>query len=415
MRPIATIIVGFASLAASLATTGCVVPECVTLDYGRAECRVLAENEHARLQTSTGVEARFLAAGSRDADTWDATGLLLARSDGSIDARVAGLGAFTLALSRGEDGPDAITVHLANVDSGASVTVGPAGEPVGTASPESGQTTRTLDVSLTSDQPVFVDATLDCPPRYRIAVVSDIQTNPDQFRRITEVMREEWRTSTDAGEPLVGLVIPGDVTEASRDEEFQIVAEILSGLPFAVAVTPGNHDIFRPNRPHFTRNFGPGNHAFTVCRTHVALVDSGSGHIARSVEARLPELFDAGGADFSLVGLHHPPYAGWTGAGWSLEDQAAHLLAEAALADVDVVLAGHSHQLADFPDVPVAGVDVREIISGTGGASQGIGEPQYGYVRLTFDGGEVDACFVEVPPPGYAEPPGSEPRIGWCD
>ncbi|MEM6996335.1 MAG: metallophosphoesterase [Myxococcota bacterium] len=403
----------FGLATAALAGPACALPECARPSYDEAECRVIAENEHARLLTAEGVEVRFLPAGARRMDPWDATGLVAAREDGSVDARVAGLGNFTLAVERASDGPESVTVHLSNLDSAAAITLGPRDAPIRLPITAAGQTTRTLEVALPDADPVFIEGTRSCPDRYRIAVMSDIQTNPDQFKRIVEVLRDEWDDANLTGQPLVGLVVPGDVTESSRDEEFALVHEILRGLPFPVAVTPGNHDIFRPGRPHFTRNFGPGNHTFSVCRTHVALLDSGSGAIAPSVEARLPELLDRGEADFSVVGMHHPPYAGWTGSGWSREDQAARLLVEAAIADVDLIVAGHSHSLVDFPDIPVGNTTLREIIAGTAGANQGVGVPRYGYVRLTF-GETVAACFVEVPPPGYAEPPNPAPRLGRC-
>lgn len=401
--------------AAVLSGQGCAVPECTTPDYANAECRVVAENEHARLTTASGVDVRFLAAGGRDLDAWDATGLLSEDSDGTVRARVAGLGGFTIAVRGTADGPTTVALQLSNVDSASAVTVGLANalNPTEPPAVEPGRTTRSLEIALADAEPVFIEGTRACPWRYRIAVASDVQTNPEQFARIVDALQQEWATADVAGEPLVGLIMPGDLSESSRDEEFAQLHEILAGLPIPVAVTAGNHDIFRPARPHFTRNFGPGTHSFSVCRTHVALLDSGSGTIARSVEARLPQLLDRGDADFAVVGMHHPPYAGWTGAGWSSEAQAAHLLVEAAIAQVDLIVAGHSHTLVEFADIPVGNTTLREIITGTAGAEQGIGAPRFGYVRLTFDT-TIEACFVEVPPPGYDGPPGDPPDMGRC-
>jgi len=397
----------------ALLAAGCTVPECATPDYSQAECRVIAENNHARLETPSGVEVRFLPAGSLAVDPWDATGLVTHRADGSVTARVAGLGPFTLAVQRDASGPDTLTVELQNVSPRATVTAGPVDAPDRINADALGQTTRRIVVPLPDTEAVFVHGTLDCPTRYTIAVAADIQTNPEQFTRIVEALQQEATRASESGEPLVGLIIPGDVTEASRDEEFDQITEILGRLPFPVAVTPGNHDIYRPTRPHYTLNFGPGNHAFTVCRTHVAMLDTGSGSLAASVQARLLELFDPGEADFSIAAMHHPPYAGWTGAGWSREDQAAHLLADAALAGVDLIVAGHSHSLVDFPAISVGDTTIREIIAGTAGAQQGLGVPRYGYVRLTFSD-EIEACFVEVAPPGYADFPNDAPPMGRC-
>jgi hypothetical protein len=184
-----------------------------------------------------------------------------------------------------------------------------------------------------------------------------------------------------------------------------------------VALTPGNHDIHRPFRAHYNEYLGPGNHAFTICTTRVVLLDSGSGAIARSVEGRLPELLDRRGAQHLLLGMHHPPYAGLTAAGWSSERASERLLVEAAIARVDLIVAGHAHSLHHFAQIPVGNRELHEIITGTGGAYQGLGIPRYGYVRLTIDSDGIEPCFVEVPPPGVLAPQNDElsARLPYCD
>ena len=93
---------------------------------------------------------------------------------------------------------------------------------------------------------------------------------------------------------------------------------------------------------------------------------------------------------------------------------AQHLLAELAAADADLVLAGHNHALHDYPDLAIGDARLREIVTGTGGAFQGLGTPRYGYTRLVF-GDELEPCFVEVPPAGWAEPQNDELRtLDYC-
>jgi predicted phosphodiesterase len=400
------------------AAPGCVQPQCTSPLYSDAECRVIAENQHARLRTSQGVELRFQEPDARDDDTWDARGLVEELPDGTVQARVAGPGRFALSVRAPEDVDVTLRLRLTNVDPAATVGVGIAGLELLQPSDPAGGSTRALEVPLAAGQVKWIRGRRDCPARYRLAVTADIQTNPTQFERIVDRLQDEHRAAEEAGSPLVGLVIAGDLTESSRDEEFQAIREILARLPMPVAVTAGNHDIYRPTRPYYNLAFGPGNHAFDACGVHVALLDTGSGAIARSVEARLPELLDRGSARFLVVGMHHPPYPGLTGSGWSEDDRAAALLAEAAREQADLVVAGHNHALHDFSGVPVGDVRMREIIVGTGGAFQGVGVPRYGYLRLSLDdeAGTLDACFVEVPPSGYAEPPG-EPlaHLPYCD
>jgi len=246
-------------------------------------------------------------------------------------------------------------------------------------------------------------------------VTADIQTNPDQFERIVDRLQRDAENGQQGDvPPLVGLVIAGDLTESSRDDEFEAIDQILGRLPVPVAVTAGNHDIFRPTRPHYNRTFGPGNYAVDVCGVHLTMLDTGSGAIARSVQGRLPELLYRGDARFLVAAMHHPPHAGQTGAGWSNEDRATALMVELARERADIVVSGHHHGLREYPSVSVGDVELLEVIVGTGGAFQGVGIPRFGYLRLTFDddAGTMERCFVEVPPGGYAEPPNEPPSDG---
>ncbi|MEM9455157.1 MAG: metallophosphoesterase [Myxococcota bacterium] len=408
-----------ASLIALTTLPGCVQPHCTNARYSDAECRVIAENEHARLRASNGAEIRFQLPDAREDDRWEALGLLAEQPDGTIQARVAGPGPFALSVRAPEDAdlPD-LRIRLRNVDRRAALAVGAAGLELQQPTELDESSNRLLSVSLAAGQTQWIRGTRDCPPRYRLAVTADIQTNPTQFERIVDRLQQEARTSAEGEAPLVGVLIAGDLTESSRDDEFETVDEILARLPVPAAVTPGNHDIYRPNRPHYNRTFGPGNYSVNVCGVHVTMLDSGSGTIARSVQARLPELLHRGDAQFLVVGLHHPPYPGQTGAGWSREDHAAALLAELARERADLVVAGHHHALRQFAEIPVGDVNLREVVVGTGGAYQGVGIPRYGYLRLSFDddAGTMERCFVEVPPAGYAEPPNEPPGgLPYCD
>jgi predicted phosphodiesterase len=395
----------------------CAQPECTSPNYRRAECRVIAENEAARLLLPSGVEMRFQPADATDDSTWDATGLLQGLESGRVRARVAGLGAFAISVRGVASGPDMIDLLLDNVDAQAVVTVEAGGVSVPVPAPPDGGLYREVTLALDPAAPVWIRGNTPCTDRYRIAVTADIQTNPAQFERILEALARETEEAQAIGEPMRGLIIAGDITESSRDDEFETMEEILATAPVPVAVTAGNHDIYRPFQPHYNRVFGPGNHAFQICTTRVVLLDSGSGAIARSVEGRLPELLDRGDADHLVLGMHHPPYASLTGAGWSSERAAHRLLAEAAIADVDLIVAGHAHALHDFSNIPVGDRELREIIAGTGGAFQGLGVPRYGYVRLTISPEGIDTCFVEVPTPGFDGPQvdALSDRLPYCD
>jgi hypothetical protein len=407
---------GLLVLATTRVLHGCTPAECVTARYSDAECRVVAENAMARLRTGGDIEVRFQDPDAADDATWIAAGLLAEPEPGLVRARVSGAGSFALSLRPPDDGGAAqLFLELTNVDPAAEVTVGIEGEEVVFPADDAGDTVRLLPIDFSRGETVWVRGRRACPERFRIAVTADIQTNPNQFARIVERLGQEAIDAEAAGEPLVALIIAGDLAESSREDEYNALHSILARSPVPVAVTVGNHDIYRPLRPEFTRSFGPGNYDFRVCTAKVVMLDSGSGTIARSVEARLPEMLDREGAEFLLAAMHHPPHAEISGSGWSREDTAQHLLVELAAVEADLVLAGHNHALHDYPNISIGDVTLREIVTGTAGAYQGLGVPRYGYTRLVF-GDELEPCFVEVPPAGYTEPQGEALRtLDYCD
>jgi hypothetical protein len=379
-----------------VASASCQTPECAFPDYSRAECRVIAENELARLVTADGVEVRFQEANAQSDETWSASGLLASADDGTIVARVAGPGDFAISLRRPAGEVSSSALRLDNVDPRAEVVIEQGA--VTTRIPAVPQPSRTLDLSWpAAGQLAWIRGRTACPERFTLAFTADIQTNPTQFRRIVERLAQD----VDAEAPLLGLVVAGDISENTRQEELDLVAQILRDLPVPVAVTAGNHDVYRPTRPYYNLSFGPGNHVRSICGVRLVLLDTGSGAIASSVEARLPDLLDRGDDRWLVTVMHHPVYPGVLGNGWSSEAAADRMLTELGLAAADLVVAGHAHSLQDFGAVPVGDTHLRELIVGTAGAYQGLGDPRFGYVRLTVDEGGLSTCFVEVPPPGY--------------
>ncbi len=397
----------FATLAALASVTAltCAQPECVAPDYRDPECRVIAENELARLDAANGAELRFIDPRGRSALDWEALGLLEEPIAGKLRARVATLGDFEIGI-RGHDSRALVfDLELDNVDPAAILSLGPPGVEVDLPTSAEVLLRRRVSVEIAAGEELRLRGRRSCPERFQLAVVGDIQTNPLHFERIIERLREDSEAAAAAGEPILGMLLVGDLTEWSYDDEFTRIRSILGNSPVPVAVTPGNHDILRPSVSIYNNAFGPGSYAFEICGARVVMLDSGTASLARSIEGRLPELIARDGADFLIAATHYPPYSGLTGDGWSREDQPQILLGELALAQADLVVSGHVHALRDEPRVHVGSHDLRQLVVGTGGADQGLGVARFGYVRLGLRAGEeVQACFVEVPPPGYAGP-----------
>jgi hypothetical protein len=390
---------------APLTIGSCEFPQCAQNNFGDAECRVLAEYDLAEVSLPDGIRVSMQPPTRALPGDTAALGLVHEVGADEVRVRVAGFGPFAIALESTVEETREVRVIVENVASDVRFRVGPpGGEEELDPAPEATGLVRDLgEVELRGGDTIWIRGEpATCPDRFRIAALGDIQTNPLQFRRIIEALRDEHERSQADGAPLMGLAILGDLTEWSYDEQFRLVDEITRSSPVPVAVTPGNHDIFRTSSATYNLTFGPGNHAFSACGLRMVMLDTGNGSMAPSVEGRLPTLLEKQEDDrWLLIGTHYPPHAGLTGAGWNREDQAQHLMIESVIAGADLLLAGHNHALRDFPAVPVGGQRLHEIIAGTGGASQGVGVPRYGYVRVEL-ADTVSACFVEVPPPGAA-------------
>ena len=362
----------------------CAQPECSRPQYKRAECRVQAENELARLVTADGVDVRFQDANSEGAESWSPTGRLEQRRDGVIAARVATLGDFRLTFTT--DVPVTVTVEVDNVH--------PLVEPLDGEQTQTGLV-RTVQLDLGVGDTELVGRLPEgtCDAGYRVAVGGDIQTNPLHFRRIVADLHEEAAVGQQDGVPLLGLIILGDVSDLALEAELTTVLETLSTSPVPAAIVPGNHDVYASRDALFNRIVGPGNYAFTLCGSRYVMLDTGNGHLADSIQGRLPELIGEG-HERLFAAVHHPPHPGQTSAGWTDEAQAQQFLAELAARDADLVLAGHVHQRMQIEESVVP-----EIIVGSLGADQYAVDPDYGYLRLQVDD-EVSTCFVSVPTPG---------------
>lgn len=383
------------ALAATLAVAGCTGAECAFGDHGSPQCRVAAENHYARILTPGGIELRFQALDTEDASSWQAHGVFEMVLGGSVKARPAGLTDFALSIDPGTQGATEVTLVLENVASDVILTRDDLLIPfdgIGTA--------RTVTIPLSEDV-VWLRGERPCSDDYRIVAAGDVQTGPTQFERIIEHLHVEAAAAEADGEQLLGLLLLGDLAENPAEDELRLIETILRRSPVPVAVTPGNHDVHGDEMALFNRIYGPGNHAFDACRTRVALLDTGSANLARSIEARLPEFLERSDDDFLIAGTHYPAWSGRTGNGWRDEPVAWRLLSELARFDADLLIAGHYHNWRDYPRVQVGDREVSEILSGTLGATQGQGAPHYGYTRLSFTD-ELTTCFHEVPEPGRA-------------
>jgi len=325
---------------------------------------------------------------------------------------------FALSIDPGErDAAFSLELVIDNVAPDVALSFGPSGSEQALATGGLPGLSRELTVTLEPGEVAWLRGQRPCPSDYTILAAGDVQTGQLQFERIVQRLHEEVTSAEVAGRPVMGLLLLGDLAEHPIEAELRQVEAILRSSPIPVAIVPGNHDVHGDELAVYNRVFGPGNHAFSVCRTRVVMLDTGSGDIAASIQARLPDLMDRNGDDFLIAGTHYPAYPGRTGNGMADADSAWFLLSQLERHAADLLVAGHYHTWLDFPAVPVGEGSVHQLLSGTLGASQGVGVAHFGVARLQFVGDSLATCFSEIPAAGVPEESvgsGGEP-IAYCD
>lgn len=114
------------------------------------------------------------------------------------------------------------------------------------------------------------------------------------------------------------VLVTGDLADCGLDEEYEVVADLLSRLPCPVYAVPGNHDRREPFRRAFAgygylSDTGPLNFAVSCGDVRIIGLDSlvaGQSHGALEPEtiAFLEQALAAAPDAPTLVMLHHPPF-----------------------------------------------------------------------------------------------------------
>jgi len=183
------------------------------------------------------------------------------------------------------------------------------------------------------------------------------------------------------------------ISEGTRAEleRFQVELERMDVPYFA---TLGNHELGEEPPPYHDL-FGRGNYSFVFHGARFTLLDSASATLDPLVYDWLGEWLDRGRGQTHVVAMHIPPFdpSGTRQGAFASKNEAAKLLNQLALHEVDLTLYGHIHTYIHFEN---AGIDAH--IAGGGGAipnrGDGIGR-HYMVVKIGASG-VVDKRVVEV-------------------
>lgn len=230
-----------------------------------------------------------------------------------------------------------------------------------------------------------------------VAHVSDVHLGAHDEALVAELVADVAAHRPDL------TVVTGDLTMRAREEEFALASELLERLPAPRLVVLGNHDVplhdltARLSDPYVAYQEGVTGELDPVLdmpEIRVLGLQSmprwrwKSGRVSRRQSELVLQVLGAGprGA-LRVLALHHPLSAG------GLERLAGLGRLRAALADaeVDLVLAGHTHVPAVTP-LDVTGARgprrVIEVVAGTGGSSRTRGTPA-SWTCITASGSSI--------------------------
>ena len=221
---------------------------------------------------------------------------------------------------------------------------------------------------------------------FEFGLLSDVQEAIGGFHEMVDRVNEETNVRFVLG--------AGDlISEGTRAELERFQAE-LERMDVPYFATLGNHELGEEPPPYHDL-FGRGNYSFVFHGVRFTLLDSASATLDPLVYDWLAEWLDRGRGKTHVVAMHIPPFdpSGTRQGAFASKNEAAKLLNQLALHDVDLTLYGHIHTYIHFEN---AGIDAH--IAGGGGAipNRGDGIGRHYLVVKLGPSGVVDKRVVEV-------------------
>jgi len=226
----------------------------------------------------------------------------------------------------------------------------------------------------------------DARDGFEFGLLSDVQEAIGGFHEMVDRVNEETNVRFVLG--------AGDlISEGTRAELERFQAE-LERMDVPYFATLGNHELGEEPTPYHDL-FGRGNYSFVFHGVRFTLLDSASATLDPLVYDWLGEWLDRGRGQTHVVAMHIPPFdpSGTRQGAFASKNEAAKLLNQLALHDVDLTLYGHIHTYIHFEN---AGIDAH--IAGGGGAipNRGDGIGRHYLVVKLGPSGVVDKRVVEV-------------------
>jgi len=271
-----------------------------------------------------------------------ADGLLHVRafSDDEVNAR-ASAAEFSFSLTRRDPSVDRVRVLLWNLPAGFTLTAAP-GVLTAEGAPSAGEPQPDLMLgrawTVTFPDGVETVEVQSTPPGtqpFTFLAFGDIQNGIDRFHEVVDRVNAE----TDAD----FVLMLGDLTSSSRDDQFDRVEAEYARLRIPIYATPGNHDVNVMG--NYQERFGRANYSFTHKGARFTSIDSGSAAVGEEMFEWYTAWTEAGRDALHVTFSHIPALEvlGLRSGQWNSRRQAHHFIARSVETDVDLLLFGHLH------------------------------------------------------------------------
>jgi Icc protein len=224
-------------------------------------------------------------------------------------------------------------------------------------------------------------ATFPDGPRYKVAVMGDIQKGLGNFDTLLQAVHHEQAGFVLQTGDLVGENDPGHYRLVNRTFE-------RSGLQIPFRVTPGNHDL-KGSSENFEKKIGPLEQSFVVGKVAYILVQNawGTPPDPKTLEQRITA---AGPQEAVVLAMHQPPFD----LQGNPKPEYGAFLAWLEKSKVAYLLCGHVH---GYIKKKVG--DTTVIVNGVGGDFDSWQLDQRVYLTLLdVDGDRIRDRVLEFPP-----------------
>jgi 3',5'-cyclic-AMP phosphodiesterase len=187
---------------------------------------------------------------------------------------------------------------------------------------------------------VELEAARRAPTDFTFLAFGDIQGGIDRFEDVIAKVNAEPEADF--------ILMLGDLTSTSRQNEFERVEAAYAQIRFPIYATPGNHDVFTAEA--YQERFGRASFSIMHKGVRFTSVDSASAALAPSTWQRLGSWLEAGRSDPHVIFSHIPATepTGLRSGQWNSRREARHFIAASAEAGVDLLLFGHIHSFDGY-------------------------------------------------------------------